>query len=119
MQRLARAVRDDRAHVEPSCANRVGHANIDGAFWNAVAVHVLFVARLTGSTAAWRGDLGVNVGEEERVRGNRGRFTRPRGMAGEAQLKRSEEPCLAEVIAGEPLVLRALASSVHDKQRLS
>jgi len=119
VQRLARAVRDRRPYVEPSRANGVGDAKIDSAFRNVVAVGVFFVVSLTRTAAAGRGDLGMNVGESERVRSNRGGFARPRRVAVDPQLKYSEEPRLAEVVTGQALVLRALATSVDDEQRRS
>jgi len=37
-------------------------------------------------------------------------------MAVDAQLKRSEEPRLTEIVPGETLVLRGLAACVDDEQ---
>src|SRR4030095_8936295 len=86
MQRLARAVRDNGAHLEPTRANHVGDANINRAFRDAVAVRVLFVSGLTGSATAWCGDLGMNVGESKGVRGNRRGLAWPWRVTVDAQL---------------------------------
>jgi hypothetical protein len=109
--RLATTVR-----TSSHAADHVGDADIDSAFRNAVAIGVLFIPRLTGAAAARFGDLGVNVREGERIGRQRSCFTGPWNMAVDAQLQRSEEPRLTEIVPGETLVLRGLAACVDDEQ---
>src|SRR5258705_7549727 len=83
-------------YIEPAGANAVRDADVDGALRDAVAVAALLVAGLTGAVPARLGDLRMDVGERQRVRGDRRRLARPRGVAVDAQLQRAEEARLAE-----------------------
>jgi hypothetical protein len=83
-ERPARSIRNRGVHVEPARADGIGDPDVDCALGDAVAVGRLLVTGLAGPAAARLGDLGVDVGEGERVRGDRRRLARPRRVAVDA-----------------------------------
>src|SRR5207247_10816000 len=99
--------------------HRIEESNGQRALSDTLDIRWRVIASLSTASAAVLGDFGIHIIEREAVRADRGRFTQPRWIAIDLQPQRPKKPCLSKVIAGERLIVAAIAARVGDEQRRS